>query len=146
MSNRAFGYVLGDRTYNNMTVTGRLQVNQAHNRGEGSLPVDPTVVVLEEDPITNPTYTLTPPADQTVIYTFSAPLATNTTIQFDVNNENAFIGQEMIWIFSNAQPSIITVIVDANFSNLSQSIPANGKIAQYWMYNGSKWSVSVENC
>lgn len=143
-----FGTILKDSLFSNMYVTETTTVCNGSN-----LKLNGNVVVLNEQSTANATYSITPSRAKTV-YVFSGPLRFNTTIRFDVDNSRSEIGDQMIWLFTNAQDSEVTLTgldaPDYFFTTCGElateyTIPprdptyGNSKFAQYWAFDGTSW-------
>ena len=135
-----FGLVPADASYTNFYVTGNLAYKSKTTNI--FVPSRPDVIYL---PVSS-SYVLSPTSAETVVYILNGEL--DSTISFDIDNTNAFVGQEMIWMFTNTSSSQTTMTLSGNFltSIYSNSIGAGQKLAQYWLYTENGWGFSVENC
>lgn len=133
------GLVPADASYTNFYVTGNLAYKSKTTNV--FVPPRPDVIYL---PVSS-SYVLTPTSAETVVFILNGELDSNISV--DIDNTNAFIGQEMIWMFTNNSSSQITIQTSSNFLiNYSISIDAGQKLAQYWLYTENGWGFSIENC
>lgn len=140
------GFILSDRNLTNLFVSKKLIRNGSFEQ-EVFPSIRPDVTTLEVDT----SYVLNPSSSKTVIYTLSGNLSPNpetNNISIDINSDNSFEGQEMIWLFTNTSSGgEVTLNLSEKF--LSESmilLPGGSKIAQYWFYINGGWQFTVENC
>ena len=115
------------------------------------------VVTLTEQAGVVGNYTLTPNASKT-IYRFNAPLSQNSTINFSVNTSHSQVGDEMVWFMVNSIQPLQNMTINLGLNlllekcgNLSSNIQLYGgnpsrRLAQYWIFDGTFWLYTGDNC
>ena len=132
-----------------------------------SLNLREVITLIEQDGPTG-TYFLAPTGPRT-IYRFSAPISTNTTINFSVDSSQNQVGDEMTWLLVN---DIVGSSITLNVPNPGSVPPGPyyvlacggltstilvtaavmgppfvpGRIAQHFMYDGEVWVQTGDNC
>ena len=136
-----FGNVLKDSIFNNSYVTmSTIACNS------NSVKLNGNVVVLTEQKTENAVYDIKPSKAKTV-YVFSTPIQYNSTMTFNVDNSQSQVGDQMIWMISNAKDSPIELLnlttptffftacgeSETEYTiNPRSSEYGNTKYAQYW--------------
>jgi hypothetical protein len=154
-----FGIVQKDSLFSNAYVTSTTTVCKGTSvQVNGNVQINGNVVILEEKKTENATYSIRPSRAKSV-YIFNAPLTHNTTITFSVDNSQSQVGDQMVWMFKNAQKSEITLAgldtptfyfsLGGTLTN-EYTIPArdsvygHSKYAQYWSFDGTSWIYSSD--
>jgi hypothetical protein len=145
------GIVQKDSNFSNLYVTGQLSVqNGGPVQQDTVITKRPTIINLELDEKNpNTPITLTPSGEGTIIYTLSGDLNTKYVL-FEIDDSNSYVGQEMIWLFSNTSQDggiFMVWLASEKFVSLEAlGIPNGYKTAQYWFNTGNGWEFTVENC
>lgn len=149
-----FGNVLQDSIFNNSYVTMSTIACNSNN-----VKLNGNVVVLTEQNTENAEYNIKPSKAKTV-YVFSAPIQYNSTMTFNVDNSLSQVGDQMIWMISNARDSPIQLlnlttptyyftacgVIETEYT-ISPRSPdyGNTKYVQYWAFDGTTWVYSSDN-
>lgn len=112
-------------------------------------------IVLNEQPTTIGNYTIAPSGVMTIVK-FSDPISYNTQMNISVNNSNAYVGDEMLWVidFSKVGTSLINVPVSSYYyltcGEISESVNSDDFFTPFlslpWIFDGQKWLSTWDNC
>ena len=112
-------------------------------------------IVLDEQSESTGTYVISPNNLSTIVK-FSAPLQNNTTIQFIMNNSNALVGDEMLWMIDTTlvQTLMINVPVSSFYfttcGELSEVVNSDDFDSYVfvlpWIFDGQSWISTWDSC
>lgn len=112
-------------------------------------------IVLDEQSGPTATYVISP-SNLSTIVKFSAPLQTNTNITFTMNNSNALVGDEMLWMIDTTL--VETLMIDVPITSfyyttcgeVSEVVNSDDfdsyVIVLPWVFDGQSWVSTWDNC
>jgi hypothetical protein len=90
------------------------------------------------------------------VVTFSAPLEENTTLNFVMNNTNAYVGDEMTWIIDITNVETININLPLRYfyytqcGEVSESLNSDDLFTSIlvlpWIFDGNVWISTWDNC
>lgn len=149
------GQVKSDKTFSNMTVlknlTSCVGVSSQNLRSRSAK----SSITLNEQSGSEGTYNVSPSGLVTIV-TFSAPLEENTTLNFVMNNTNAYVGDEMIWIIDITNVETITINLPLKYfyytqcGEVTESLNSDYLFTSIcvlpWIFDGNVWISTWDNC
>jgi hypothetical protein len=125
------------------------------SRNQNSASREKSSIILNEQSGSEGTYEISPSSLVTQV-TFSAPLEENTTLNFVVNNMNAYVGDEMVWIIDITNVETITINLPIKYfyytqcGEVTESLNSDDLYTSIlvlpWFFDGESWISTWDNC
>lgn len=143
-SSSSLGFINKDRAFSNLTAIKTITVPFSFTNPT-PLPPPPVVVDVTEIDTSTAAYSFAPSARKTVYK--CSPLHVNTTMNMSVDSSNSQLGDVMVWLIFNDKVSSANVSLSSDFFVVEGvGVPSNVKVADYWIFNGTKWGFTIEHC
>lgn len=146
------GLIPRDQRFSNLSIQ-RKTVSQSVTTTDLRVLDRNHVVTWIEQPGISGTY-LIAPFEKYTVFRFSQPIQQNQNLYFTVDSSQSQIGDQIVFLFRSARSGVTNVYIPTPPFYLTAcgghvvtiGIPANGRMAQTFIFDGSEWVYTGDNC